>query len=130
MQLYVDDYLLNAEHRGTKTETQTLFADQTGFKEEIGRIFREVDAKNQAKKKITRLRQLTLVSAYTAEFKQLQAKINQDNVALCTVFETGLKEKVKDRLIYVTQGLAILLQAWSVLRRGRLKQQSVRYCIE
>ncbi|KAH8623248.1 hypothetical protein IG631_22405 [Alternaria alternata] len=46
------------------------------FKEEMGRIFREVDAKNQAEKKITRLRQLTSVSAYTAEFKQLQAKID------------------------------------------------------
>ena len=100
MQPYVDDYLLDAEHRGTKAKTQALFASQIEFKEEIGRIFREVDAKNQAKKKITRLRQLTLVSAYTAEFKQLQAKINQDNAALCIVFKTGLKEKVKDRLIH------------------------------
>ena len=71
MQPYINNYLLNTEYRGTKIETQTLFADQTGFKEEIGRIFREVDAKNQAKKKITRLRQLTLVLAYTIEFKQL-----------------------------------------------------------
>ena len=76
MQPYVDDYLLDAEHKGTKAKTQALFASQIEFKEEIERIFREVDAKNQAKKKITRLRQLTLVLAYTAEFKQLQAKIN------------------------------------------------------
>lgn len=100
MQPYVDNYLLDAEHRGTKAETQALFAGQIEFKEEIGRIFKEVDAKNQAKKKITRLRQLTLVLAYTVEFKQLQAKINQDNAALRTVFKTGLKEKVKDRLIH------------------------------
>ena len=82
MQLYVDDYLLDTEHRGTKAETQALFARQTEFKKEIGRIFREIDAKNQAKKKITRLKQTTLVSTYTAEFKQLQAQINQDNTAL------------------------------------------------
>ena len=100
MQPYIDDYLLDAGHRGTKAKTRALFAGQTEFKEEIERIFREIDAKNQAKKKITRLKQLTLVSAYTAEFKQLQAKINQDNAALCIVFETGLKEKVKDRLIH------------------------------
>ena len=100
MQLYVDNYLLDTEHRGTKAKTQALFASQIEFKEEIGRIFREIDAKNQAKKKITRLKQLTLVSAYTAEFKQLQAKINQDDAALYIVFETGLKEKVKDRLIH------------------------------
>ena len=100
MQLYVDNYLLDTEYRGTKAKTRALFASQIEFKEEIGRIFREIDAKNQAKKKITRLRQLTLVSAYTAEFKQLQAKINQDNAALRIVFKTGLKEKVKDRLVH------------------------------
>jgi hypothetical protein len=59
MQPYVDDYLLDTEHRGIKAETRALFASWTEFKEEIGRIFREIDAKNQAKKKITRLRQLT-----------------------------------------------------------------------
>ena len=100
MQPYVDDYLLDTEHRGTKAETQALFASQIEFKEEIGRIFREIDAKNQAEKKITRLRQLTSVSAYTAEFKQLQAKIDWDDAALRTVFETGLKEKVKDGLVH------------------------------
>ena len=46
MQLYVDDYLLDAEHRGTKAKTRALFAGWIEFKEEIGRIFREVDAKN------------------------------------------------------------------------------------
>jgi hypothetical protein len=76
MQPYVDDYLLDAEHRGTKAETRALFAGWAEFKEEMGRIFGEVDAKNQAEKKITRLRQTALVSAYTAEFKQLQARID------------------------------------------------------
>ena len=46
MQPYIDDYLLDTEYRGTKTKTQTLFASQTEFKEEIRRIFREVDTKN------------------------------------------------------------------------------------
>lgn len=100
MQPYVDNYLLDAEYRGTKAETQALFAGWTEFKEEIERIFGEIDAKNQAKKKITRLKQTTSVATYTAEFKQLQARINQDNAALRTVFETGLKENVKDRLVH------------------------------
>ena len=56
IQLYVDDYLLDIEHRGTKEETRVMFASQTEFKQEIGRIFGEVDAKNQAKKRITHLR--------------------------------------------------------------------------
>ncbi|OWY54200.1 hypothetical protein AALT_g8743 [Alternaria alternata] len=69
--LIANDYLLDAEHQGTKEETRALFASWAEFKEEIGRIFGEVDAKNQAEKKITRLRQTASVSAYTAEFKQL-----------------------------------------------------------
>ncbi|KAG9194056.1 hypothetical protein G6011_04091 [Alternaria panax] len=100
MQPYVDDYLLDAEHRGTKAETRALFAGWTEFKEEMGRIFGEVDAKNQAEKRITRLKQTTSVSAYTAEFKQLQARIDWDDAALRTVFETGLKENVKDGLVH------------------------------
>ena len=82
MQPYVDDYLLDAEHRGTKAETRALFAGWTEFKEEMGRIFGEIDAKNQAEKKITRLKQTTSVATYTAEFKQLQARIDWDNAAL------------------------------------------------
>ena len=100
MQPYVDDYLLDAEHRGTKAETRALFAGWTEFKEEMGRIFGEVDAKNQAEKRITRLKQTTSVSTYTAEFKQLQARIDWDDAALRTVFETGLKENVKDGLVH------------------------------
>ena len=38
--------------------------------------------------------------AYTAEFKQLQARIDWDDAALRTVFEAGLKEKVKDGLVH------------------------------
>jgi len=100
MQPYVDDYLLDAEHMGTKEGTRTLFASWTEFKQEMGRIFGEVDAQNQAEKKITRLRQTTSVSAYTAEFKQLQARIDWDDAALRTVFESGLKENVKDGLVH------------------------------
>ena len=100
MQPYVDDYLLDAEHMGTKEGTRTLFTSWTEFKQEMGRIFGEVDAQNQAEKKITRLRQTTSVSAYTAEFKQLQARIDWDDAALRTVFEAGLKENVKDGLVH------------------------------
>ena len=40
------------------------------------------------------------MSAYTAEFKQLQARIDWDDAALRTVFEAGLKENVKDGLVH------------------------------
>jgi hypothetical protein len=66
----------------------------------MGRIFGEVDAKNQVEKRITLLKQTKSVSAYTAEFKQLQARIDWDDAALRTVFEAGLKENVKDGLVH------------------------------
>ena len=53
MQLYVDDYLTDITQHRTKEETRTMFASWTEFKQEIGRIFGEVDAKNQAEKQIT-----------------------------------------------------------------------------
>ena len=82
MQLYVEDFLAALISQGIKAKTKTLFQDQNSFKEEIRRIFREVDVKNQAKKAIMRLKQTASVTAYTAKFKQLQARIDQDNAAL------------------------------------------------
>jgi hypothetical protein len=46
MQPYVDNYLSDTDRQSTKAETRALFASWTEFKKEIGRIFREVDAKN------------------------------------------------------------------------------------
>ncbi|KAK1916415.1 hypothetical protein P3342_004234 [Pyrenophora teres f. teres] len=100
MQPYVKDYLRNPATGGEKKETQTLFSSWTDFKDEMGRIFGEVDAENQAEKAITRLKQTKSVSTYTAEFKQLQSRIDWDDAALRTVFENGLKETIKDNLVH------------------------------
>ena len=100
IQPYVEDYVSNSADQGTRAETQSLFASWKHFKEEMGRIFGEVDAKNQAEKAITRLKQTKSVSKYTAEFKQLQARIDWDDAALRTVFEAGLKENIKDGLVH------------------------------
>jgi hypothetical protein len=100
MQPYVEDYLRAPEWLGTRTETQNLFSSWSNFKKEIGNIFGEVDAKNQAEKAIYCLRQTKSVSAYTAEFKQLQSKIDWDDAALRTAFENGLKDTIKDGLVH------------------------------
>ena len=47
-----------------------------------------------------RLKQTASVTAYTAEFKQLQARIDQDNAALRTTFKAGLKDNIKDALVH------------------------------
>ena len=100
VQPYTEDYLRSPGTNGEKQDTQQLFASWNNFKDEMGRIFGEVDAESQAEKAITCLKQTKSVSAYTAEFKQLQAKIDWDDAALRTVFERGLKESVKDGLVH------------------------------
>ena len=76
MEPYVKDFLKDADNLGTKSETQGIFGNWDNFKKEMGRIFGEIDEKNQAEKAITRLKQTKSVLAYTAEFKQLQARID------------------------------------------------------
>lgn len=99
-QPYVEDYLKSRGTGGEKQDTQNLFRSWNNFKEEMGRIFGEIDAESQAEKAITHLRQTKSVSAYTAEFKQLQSRIDWDDAALRTVFENGLKDTIKDSLIH------------------------------
>jgi len=100
MQPYVKNYLESATAADMKPDTRSLFASWSNFKEEMKRIFGEVDAGNQAEEAITRLKQIKSVSSYTAEFKQLQSRIDWDDVALRTVFENGLKDTIKDALVH------------------------------
>ena len=100
MQPYVKDFLKDVKGKGTKDETQELFDNWDNFKKELGRIFGEIDEKKQAERAITRLKQTKSVSSYTAEFKQLQARIDWNDASLRTAFEAGLKENVKDGLVH------------------------------
>jgi hypothetical protein len=100
VQPYTEDYLRSPGTNGEKQDTQQLFASWNNFRDEMGRIFGEIDAESQAEKAISYLKQTKSVSAYTAEFKQLQAKIDWDDAALRTAFGNGLKESVKDGLVH------------------------------
>jgi hypothetical protein len=97
IQPYVENYLEKTDAASMKPDTRKLFANWGSFKEEV---FGEVDAENQAENAITRLRQTKSVSAYTAEFKQLQSRIDWDDAALRTMFESGLKDTIKDGLVH------------------------------
>jgi hypothetical protein len=100
MQPFVDDYLANFTTATMRQDTCRLFSSWSNFREEMRRMFGEVDAKDQAEKAITRLKQTKSVSAYTAEFKQLQSRIDWDDDALRTAFENGLKDTIKDALVH------------------------------
>jgi hypothetical protein len=97
IQPYVENYLEKTDAASMKPDTRKSVANWGSFKEEV---FGEVDAENQAEKAITRLRQTKSVSAYTAEFKQLQSRIDWDDAALRTMFESGLKDTIKDGLVH------------------------------
>ena len=56
MQPYVEDFLADVPNKGTKDETRALFSSWANFKEELGRIFGEVDAESQVEKAISRLK--------------------------------------------------------------------------
>ena len=69
MQPYVKNYLKSATAADMKPDTRSQLASWSNFKEEMKRIFGEVDAENQAEKAITSVKQTKSVSSYTAEFK-------------------------------------------------------------
>jgi hypothetical protein len=100
MQPYVEDYLAHPTSATMKPDTRTLFASWSNFRDEMRRMFGEVDAEDQAEKAITRLKQTKSVSSYTTKFKQLQSRIDWDDAALRTVFENGLKDTIKDALVH------------------------------
>jgi len=100
LQPYVADYLKHPTLSAMKPGTRDLFTSWKNFTDEMERMFGAVDAEDQAEKAITRLKQTKSVSAYTAEFKQLQSRIDWDDAALRTVFENGLKDTIKDALVH------------------------------
>ena len=61
-------------------------------------MFGEVDEQQQAEKAILAIKQKGSASRYTADFKQLQAKIDWDDAPLKTAYYNGLKENVKDEV--------------------------------
>ena len=96
----MDDFLANRDYNGSKGDTQDLFAGWVNFKDEIHKVFSQIDEEARAEKAITHIKQTKSVSAYTAEFRQLQSRIDWDDATLRTVYEKGLKEVVKDALVH------------------------------
>jgi len=99
LQPLISDYLDNVDDVSEcKEETTKVFRNWDSFKKEITSMFGEVDEQQQAEKAILAIKQKGSASRYTADFKQLQAKIDWDDAPLKTAYYNGLKENVKDEV--------------------------------
>jgi len=99
VQPYVNDFL---EHEGKDKDmmegTRNIFKNIKRFREEIGKIFGEMDEERQAERKLQTIKQRGPAQHYTTEFMQLRAKVNWGDAPLQLAYYTGLKERVKDEL--------------------------------
>ena len=63
-------------------------------------MFKDINEKKDAKRKLYKLRQKRATTNYVAEFQQLLFQTNQNNNTLMSQFYKGLKDIVKDKIVY------------------------------
>lgn len=98
MQPLVDDFINHASPKECRDDTQRVFQDWESFKEEIQKIFGNVDEERAAERRMQALRQDKSAEKYTVEFKRLQAKIDWNDASLMAAYYQGLKDRVKDEI--------------------------------
>ena len=69
------------------------------FKEEIKKIYGELNEEKAAEDRLERLTQTASASAYSTLFRRDAFRVNWGEAALKNKFYRGLKPKVKDKLI-------------------------------
>jgi hypothetical protein len=101
LQPLTEDYLQNVDDVSEcKVDTKKVFKDWQSFKESITMMFGEIDEEQQAERSITMIKQKGSANRYTADFKQLQSKIDWDDAPLKTAYYNGLKENIKDEMAH------------------------------
>ena len=100
MQAFKQDYLRDIPRRGTQAVTQHMFASWNNFVQAMEQNFGVVDEQKQAEKMLWQLKQTKSVTEYTAKFKEYQVRVDWGDAALKSCYEAGLKESVKDALVY------------------------------
>jgi hypothetical protein len=101
LQPLTEDYLQNVDDISEcKNDTKRVFEDWKSFKEAITTMFGEIDEEQQAERAISMIKQKGSANRYTAEFKQLQSKIDWDDAPLKTAYYNGLRENIKDEIAH------------------------------
>ena len=94
---HLTDHLDNA-YENRKQYTKEIFGSWKRFKEEIKKVFGNVDEERTAERKLMDLRQNGSASEYASKFQQVASKTEWNDDALMAKFYHGLKDSVKDEL--------------------------------
>jgi hypothetical protein len=78
--------------------TTDIFDDYHNFRQHLENTFGDIDAARTAKRKLQRIRQYHLASAYASKFLQIISYLDLPDRAYIPYFEARLKSDVKDEL--------------------------------
>ncbi|KAJ8110901.1 hypothetical protein OPT61_g6374 [Boeremia exigua] len=91
-------------------EVDAWISDFNQFKEKIKTIFRVLNEPTIAQRDIQRIKQTRSAADYAADFQQIAANTDWDDTALMTMFQQGLKPKVKEELMRTSASTKTLNQ--------------------
>jgi hypothetical protein len=96
--------ILNEANNKPKSEcedrTCRIMGSYKEFKKSLGKVFGQLDERKIAAEKLARLRQTTSVTLYITEFQTITSNLDWDEEALTDKFLEGLKQEVRQALIY------------------------------
>jgi Retrotransposon gag protein len=80
--------------------TTRVFSSYNEMSKAIIQVFGDIDERKTAARKLQQLRQTTSVRNYITEFQTITANLDWDDEALEDKFQEGLKQNIRDALIY------------------------------
>lgn len=105
MEAHVTDYMDNKGPKGELVandmydDTVVIFGSWTGFKNQISRVFGDIDQERTSEHFILNHKQRGSAATYTAQFQQHMGKTDWDDSALKALYYEGLKDHVKDEIV-------------------------------
>jgi len=119
-----------ARERNSKPRVQ--WSDRTtrilsGYEElskAMNQVFGDIDERKTAARKIQQLRQTTSVRSYITEFQTITANLDWDSEALNDKFQEGLKQNIRDALVFFPTGHENLEQLFERAQRIDREQWS------
>jgi hypothetical protein len=93
----------NRSRTSWEERTSKIMGSYREFKKAIGKVFGDVNERQTAAEKIAKLRQTTSVTAYITEFQTISSSLDWDEEAKEDKFIDGLKQEIRQGLIYFTK---------------------------
>jgi Retrotransposon gag protein len=80
--------------------TTRILSSYEELSKAMNQVFGDIDERKTAAKKIQQLKQTTSVRSYITEFQTITANLDWDSEALEDKFQEGLKQSIRDALVY------------------------------